>query len=417
MSSSATENPLSLKTVQNRFLAYQMLSGTVFAATQFGEVIARKSLGASTFQVTLLTMMMPLAGVSSIWWARLLQGRDQRPFLLIAGSISLLAVISGIVLNSMTHMLLLYVVFFLGNSLVLPARNRILQQHMPAKKHGEMFSITQGARVAMGAVAIYFAGLWMDANSDGFRDLFFISGLLGLAGVIILGTIPPGPYTKKEIGKFDFKQPLIELTRLLKRRKDYLRFEGAFMLYGIAFMMTLPVVPIYLVDELRLDYATIGIAKGAVAQVASVLAIIVAGRWYDKTTPHRFAAIIFIFLALHPLTLLAAKVFAGGMQLLVIYSSYLLWGVGMGGVMLIWNLASIRFAGENEDAGVYQSVHLTAVAIRGLFAPLLGFFVMTYLGVAAALIIAAILWIIASIAMILARKIDFKSGDAVSLRA
>ena len=88
----------------------------------------------------------------------------------------------------------------------------------------------------------------------------------------------------------------------------------------------------------------------------------------------------------------------------------------MGGVSVLWNISSMRFAGEDEDAGLYQAVHLTAVGVRGLFAPLLGLFVMQYLGKYTALLSASIFWLIAGAAMIAARKVDLKSGHAIPLR-
>lgn len=63
-----TSTTISPSQARGRFVLFQAFSGTVYAAMQFGEVIARKSLNANAFEVTILTMMMPLAGLTSIWW-------------------------------------------------------------------------------------------------------------------------------------------------------------------------------------------------------------------------------------------------------------------------------------------------------------------------------------------------------------
>ena len=88
----------------------------------------------------------------------------------------------------------------------------------------------------------------------------------------------------------------------------------------------------------------------------------------------------------------------------------------MSGVMLLWNLSSLRFSGD-EDAGVYHSVHISATGIRGVFAPILGYLVMTYLGKTTALLSSSVLFLIGGLMMIFMRKIDFKRGESTSLRA
>ena len=195
-----------------------------------------------------------------------------------------------------------------------------------------------------------------------------------------------------------------------------MRYEIAFMLYGIAFLMILPVVPIFLVDDLALDYKTIGLAKGTVFQVIMILGIPLFGRWFDRSTPHRTSAVSFASGILFPLTLLLALYVPDTMRVSVVFISFIFFGITMSGINVIWNLSSMRFAGEKEDAGIYQSVHLSATGIRGLFAPLLGYFVMHFLGKQAALLISSCLWLIAAFAMILARWIDIRKGSNYSLR-
>lgn len=345
-----------------------------------------------------------------------MEGRDQRKLLLTTGSIGLLAVISGFYLSTMLHLLLIYLIFFVSFALRIPAQNRVLQQHIPDKSQGSLFGIAQGSRYAVAAVISLAAGVWMDRVADGYRHMFLLTGIGGMIGLLLLASIPPGRQPTVPANKFSFSEPLMNAWRLLRRRPDFLRFEGAFMLYGVAFMMTLPVIPLFLVDDLDLSYSVIGTARGAVAQVTMILSLAFAGKWYDRSTPHRFSAVVFLILALHPIALIASQWFDGPMRLLMVFLSFAIWGVALGGVTIIWNLASLRFA-RNEDAGVYQSVHLAAVGIRGAFAPLLGLLVMHLLGKQTALIAASVLWIVSAIAMVAARLIDVRSGQAVSLRA
>ncbi len=80
------------------------------------------------------------------------------------------------------------------------------------------------------------------------------------------------------------------------------------------------------------------------------------------------------------------------MTLPFVYASFIVFGVAMGGVILLWNISSVRFA-ANEDAGIYQSVHLAAMGVRGMFAPLLAYLVMNRFGAITALAFAAAMWV------------------------
>jgi hypothetical protein len=124
---------LQRSSIARRMLLYVSLSGMLYAVMQFGEVIARKSLGASELQVTLLTMVMPVTSLTSIWWGRLLMGQDQRLALWITGTRSMLAVASGVFLGSVRHLFFIYFLYFLTFAVQVPARNRVLQQHIPGR--------------------------------------------------------------------------------------------------------------------------------------------------------------------------------------------------------------------------------------------------------------------------------------------
>ena len=384
----------------------------------FGEVIARKSLGASGLSVTFLTMTWPLAGFTSIWWARILVGRDQRRFLLLFGIIAYLIIMSGGMLRSFEHLFLMHLLFFFATAMFIPAENRILQRYIPSNGIGRLFGTASGLRTGMTALAAGGAGWYMDHITGGFRHLYLAAGLVGFIAVWQLASIR---FDRKEgdiyqsINRTLLLDPLRNVIRLLKERKDFLRFEIAFMIYGIAFMMTLPVIPLYLVDDLQLSYSTIGMARGAVSQLLMIVAIPLFGRYFDRSTPHRMAAVVFLGLAFFPVLLLTAGHLEGTYRMIMVYVTFGYFGIVMSGVSVLWSLSSLRFAGS-EDAGVYHSVHIAATSLRGMFFPLIGYFIMTTMGKTTALLTSSACWIIASVVMILMRRWDIRKGENRSLR-
>ncbi|MCB2198593.1 MFS transporter [bacterium] len=386
--------------MRGRFTTALALSGPVYAIITFGEVIARKSLGASALAITLLTMLMPLANFTAIWWSRMLEGRDQRKIMLIVGLIGHIGLMTGIYLTHLPHLLLIYLIYYLAYAVVLTAQNRLLQQHVASKDHGSIFGMANSLRMAAAALVSWLAGLWMDGHPDGFRHVFFITGAIGVLSTILFASIPTRHQTDHVAWRptpSNLLAPLKDAARLLKRRPDFLRFEIGFMIYGMAFMMMLPVTPIFLVDDLQLDYTMIGLARGAVFQLVTILSIAWFGRLYDRVTAQKLASIVFSLLALHPLLLMASYLLPE-YTVAYVFASFGVFGIAMGGVSILWSVSSVRFAGE-EDAGVYQAVHIAATAVRGSVAPLLGYVVMTWLGRLPALAIASAIWLVSGLFM------------------
>ena len=386
--------------MRTRFTTALALSGPVYAIITFGEVIARKSLGASALAITLLTMLMPLANFTAIWWSRILEGRDQRKLLLVVGLVGHLALMTGIYLTHLPHLLLIFLIYYLSYAVVLTAQNRLLQQHVASKDHGSLFGMANSVRMAAAALVSWLAGLWMDVHPDGFRHVFLLTGAIGVVSTIIFASIPTRHQTEHIAWRPTWSNllaPLKDAGRLLKRRPDYLRFEIGFMIYGMAFMMMLPVTPIFLVDDLQLDYTMIGLARGAIFQLVTILSIAWFGRLYDHMTAQKLAAIVFSLLSLHPLLLIASYLFPN-LTVASVFASFTVFGIAMGGVSILWSVSSVRFAGE-EDAGVYQAVHIAATAVRGSVAPMLGYVVMTWLGRIPALAIASVIWLISGLFM------------------
>ena len=319
----------------------------------------------------------------------------------------------------MGYMMSMYLLFFLATAMVIPAENRVFQQHIPAAKTGKLYGTAAGLRMGIAAATSAFAGWYMDKTDEGYQHLFLFAAAIGFISLRQLASVPTtgnGRIKPEPIDWSLITVPLKKVITLLKRRKDYLRFELAFMVYGIAFMMTLPVVPLFLVDDLQFGYTNIGFARGTIPQLVMVVFMPMFGRLFDRSTPHRFAVALFFGLAFYPLLLLSAKFFEGSLRVVMVYIAFGLFGFLMSGIMMLWSLSSLRFA-EGEDAGVYHSVHVAATGVRGTFGPILGYVVMTTMGKSTALICASGLWIVASLTMFLMKRIDIRSGEARSLRA
>jgi MFS family permease len=401
-----------------KFITYSSLVGAVSGLFQLGEVIAYKSLKASAFSVTLLTMANPIANFTSLWWGRILVGRDQSRILKAAAVGCGVVLASGLVLTSVPHLIALYFFYYAFMSLTYTTENRALQQHIAPARTGVLFGIAAGVRTGLGALVAAGAGFYMDADPIGYCHLFGAAAIVCAIGILQLAMIPTtrnGAKSPARIRLALLVEPLMNVIPLLRARKDFLRFEIAFMIYGAAYMMAMPVLPVFLVKTLALDYTTIGIARGGIHFLFLALAMPVFGHIYDRTTPHRLSAVMFFILTFFPLALVAAAYHEGAWRLAFLYAGFAIFGITMGGVNVLWSLSSIRFAGH-EDVALYHSVHVAATGVRGLFAPLLGFALMDATSPVTALIVIAAVWLFSSVAVLALRVWDIRTGAFRPLR-
>ncbi len=402
-----------------KFVTYSLLVGAASGVFQLGEVIAVKSLMAGALGVTLLTMANPIANLTSLWWSRVLAGRDQSAVLRNAALGCGLAVATGWFLGSLPHLFAIFFFYYAFLSLTYTVENRALQQHISPRRTGRLFGVATALRTVLGALVAAGAGFYMDRHSAGYRHLFGASAVLCFVGILHLATIPAarnGTQAPARLSLSLLFEPLAQVVPLLRARKDFLRFELGFMIYGCAYMMAMPIVPLFLVEDLELSYGTIGLARGGVHLAGLALAMPLFGRLFDRSTPHRLSAATFFLLAFFPLSLLAAAAAEGAWRLAFLYGGFGLFGFAMGGVVLLWSLSSIRFAGK-EDVGAFHSIHVTATGIRGVFAPLLGLAVMTATSKEFALAVIAALWLLSALAMVALRLLDIRTGAYRSLRA
>jgi hypothetical protein len=110
-------------------------------------------------------------------------------------------------------------------------------------------------------------------------------------------------------------------------------------------------------------------ATGFYSQVFVMLILPLAGLVYDRIDLWRLWTVSLALLLGYPLLMLGAYLTRLAPMA---YSSFVFYSLGIAGIMILWNLGSLRFAGQG-DSLLYQGIHVALTGIRGLFGPLLGY--------------------------------------------
>lgn len=152
------------------------------------------------------------------------------------------------------------------------------------------------------------------------------------------------------------------VVSLLRRDKNFFQYEAGFFLYGIAFMMMLPAVPVLFSKYLNADYSDFSRASVVTVQISlMVMAPFVAwfarGRRVTIVTGAAFVALI-----AYPVILTFTAI---TQEILFAYVAFAFFGVAMSGVHFAWNLGPVTFA-RGGNPLPYTSTHTSLVGARSL---------------------------------------------------
>lgn len=374
-------------------------------------VVLRKTLSANEFEVALFSALGPIALLVGIFGSELVQDRDKRPTIFWIGMISRGSFLLFLFVRDLWSFICLSAFYFLLNAFLTPAFSAMWQANVSPANRNRLWGLTAVVMTLISMAAAYASGLMLDLDPWSYRWMYAASGALGMLGIYVLATSPlRGKYkltASSVVPSFNRSvvQPLRNLVRLLNNDRDYLHFEIAFFLYGVAFMLMAPAMPMFMVDEAHMTYEQSGMAAGLLGQLGMVFAVVIWGRLMDRLGPTLLCAIIFTILAGFPgVLLLAPYLTAHGIPIvLVVYTSYIIFGLGMSGIHIAWSLGPVNFAG-NRDASTYLGVHVTLTGLRGSVAPMLGAVGLNFFGYATVFAASAAFFLLGTVSMLLLHR-------------
>ncbi len=354
------------------------LLSAVFGGISMGvvinhEYIAVNGLNASHWQITALTMLWPVSNLLAVLINHWLdsRGRYDRA-VLVFGVLSRLPVALMFFSSNVNLMLLLLLLFFASNSIILPAQNSIMKKRYSQSNRARLFGWWTSAFTLFSLPVAMLAGALLDMDFQYYRILFVAEAIFGAGEAVFLSMMARGmesTVAEKSTGRgvaHFFKS----LWNIFRNDKDFAWFEIYFFIYGIAFLMILPVIPFFATEKLGLDYEQYAMAKGVIGQLGILLLSPFLGVRLEKLHPFRFTGIVCLLLVFYPLSMAFGN-WMPDIGITFFYIAFAIFAVGMAGVRISWNISSMHFAPAGQEA-TYQGLHITMTALRASFAPILG---------------------------------------------
>jgi hypothetical protein len=400
----------------------QFFNGIALGIALLQDVILKKTLEGSDFQILLLSFLVCTAFLVSIYGAEIINRSANRSSTIIKmGFASKVSFLLIPLFDAPGFFIACIAVSAYIDSMLLSSWNIVFKHNYREEKRSRLFSYATSLQIIMILISSTVFGYFLDKNNNLYKLCFPLAGILGmltyynLAKMIGLSMDDYISGKKIHSRSYSFKLlkdiillPARNTLRILKTDKPYLRFETFFFLYGMAFMVISPAIPIYLVDYIKMDYTEISFARGLLFHSALILFTPIMGRHHGHGNPTRFCGKVFLIIVSYPLLLITAN-YAGNFGFIsggagMVYLASFIFGIGMSGVMIAWALSSIYYAPKYQESN-YQAVHIALTGLRGVFSPALGYAVMKIFAIEYTFVLSALLFLSGGLLMLRESKI------------
>jgi hypothetical protein len=397
-------------------LISQFFNGITIGIFLLQDIILKKSLMGSDFQVMILALLVSSAFLVSIYGSELVNRSSNRAktILILGTTAKFFLIILPLVNNTAFYIACIAIAAYV-DSMLLPIWNIVFKHNYTEQRRSRLYSYATTLQTIVVLIITTIFGYYLDIDNSLYKIMFPAAGICGiavyynLAKMISLSEDDYAGRTKTQrtglslrLIKDILALPYRSTIRVFKANPAFMRFEAYFFLYGMAFMILSPVIPVFLVDDLKLSYSPISFAKGMVFHSALILFTPLMGRLHGTGNPNKFCGFAFSVLAIFPLILISAKYFIlPGLLLdkeMIVFISFFVFGFAMSAVTMAWALSSIYYAPKSEVSN-YQAVHITLTGVRGVFSPLLGYLVMILLDIQYSFYLASFLFLLGGVLM------------------
>ncbi len=351
-------------------LAVVLIQSTASAVMFVMPYLARKHFDGNVWQVMLITAAPNVLYILSIFWQHLSHRFSRSTYFLIYWAVAFLPWgLAGFSL-SYWHLAALHIIASAGGAAWSPISGDLLRRLYADDRRGAAYSYLNGAQLLFGACAAVGLGVLLSSRPDAFRLVLPGVAVLQLMGVLLLVVIDratashlPARVRPERVGEGEglfaaMIEPVLHMNQILREDRVFLRYEAAFMTYGVGWMICAALLP-QIGDSLHLNYLGYLQSTQAPLYIAMVLITIPFGRINDRFGPARTSALAFGLYAFFPLSL----IFVRGADDLT--ASCMLWGICFAGVNFGWMLGPVSLAPTPAKAAQYVSIHATMVGLRG----------------------------------------------------
>jgi hypothetical protein len=251
----------------------------------------------------------------------------------------------------------------------IPMLTQIYQENYPASERGDLFSKAVMVRVFSAAAFAWVGGLWLDAHMDGYRLL-----MLAFAAAAGIGAWWIGKCPSTVLHAAASSNPLHGM-RHVRTDKLFRWLLASWMLMGFGNLLMLPLRVEFLANPrygIELSPTMIALVVTMIPSLTNLVFARFWGRLFDRMNFFLLRIVLNAFFV----AAITAFFIYGGMTGFVLGGFF--FGMATSGGNVAWSLWVTKVA-KPEFVADYMGVHSFLTGVRGLLAPLLGFYLIDWI--------------------------------------
>lgn len=251
----------------------------------------------------------------------------------------------------------------------IPMLTQIYQENYPASERGDLFSKAVMLRVFAAAVFAWVGGLWLDAHMDGYRLLMLAFATAAGMGAWWVGKCP------STLLHFAASSNPLHGMRHVRSDKLFRWLLASWMLMGLGNLLMLPLRVEFLANPrygIELSPPMIALVVTMIPSLTNLVFARFWGRLFDRMNFFLLRIILNAFFV----AAIASFFIYGGMVGFVLGGFF--FGMATSGGNVAWSLWVTKVA-KPEFVADYMGVHSFLTGLRGMLAPLLGFYLIGWI--------------------------------------
>ncbi len=367
-------------------LAYSLIEGFLTGVFILNEFIFIKSLHGSNYELSVLFQFSVVVLIISVFTNQLMESLSNKKILLrIIALITRLPLVVMIFIPARFifqeqelfnyYFLFAFFMYYLASPVILPSLNLLLKNNYSSNNFGKLYSIATSMNKVVMLLITFLFGLLLDYDHFSFRYIYAFSGFLGIISIFLLTQIDDNNIVIKNSYSYlgNIRSIIIET---LKTNKAFRDFQISLVFYGFGFMSTVTIITIFYEVVLQLNYTSVAFYKN-VYNILAILLLPFFGRLISRIDQRRFSIISIASLLFYVIFVMLTEYFSNHFYIFDLKIYYMLLiavvfhAFFAATMSLSWSIGSAYFC-KTEEAGMYQSVHLSITGLRGLIFPIIG---------------------------------------------
>jgi MFS transporter, DHA1 family, staphyloferrin B biosynthesis exporter len=377
---------------------YGLYDGLLFP---FIAVIALR-LGASNFEVGLLSAAQNASLLLSFYWGSLVQGKRLMPYVMWPNLIGRGVLLLMLFVDAPLPYVALIIAFWLTSSAGSAPYAGLIEKIYPTVYRGRLLGYVRVIMALCHLITVAMAGMLLDIG--GHKLTLPLAAVFGLISTIVFTRVTEPP-AAPVVGIR--RMGLAEQLGLLMNDKVFLMWEIGFMVFGIGNLVLAPLYPIFQVKYLGLTNIQVSMVS-SLWTVAWMVAYAVWGSVIDRKNPGTVLIIAVFFYGLTGLSYWAGRSFYA------VLLAALFAGTAEAAFDVGWMSQCLRLAPGR--ASVYSGIHLTVLGVRGLVGPFLGTALLGWIGLTNAVLTGALMVLCGIVPLLFAYRRQIREETLFGLR-